>query len=929
MSFAHHARLIWIMIICMAMFSCSSAPESPRQDASEIRKQWKKSAEIASLKASKSYDILHKKLQSHYNSHKTAGNRLGELYGALDLGDFYTYGLINYTKALYYYNLSKTMNAEVEGLVTHGNEYYFDGKSVDFFITEGSHTYRRDYDYQRIQKHIAKKMRWIVKILESNLGGAATVFDPDRKEEFLKFGFSRAGDLVNAIRGIDERLPPELFNEFRTKLLREAGNYFKRQPSLEPEEKDFFLHYTIARTLVKSFDVTVLPDQQIKDINNHISAALRSDLTEKNPWPQAYLYYIKTVCAARLLSYDTSIQAYGHMQGLVEKINQIMQDEENAKQYITNMAMAKGAFGVAAMVASAFIGGGYGYGSDMASNVGINVLASGFNDAMLIRRKYAFVGESEYSRNLNVLLNMDEQLLLFDALGAAFHRNGNKEKSVFFNREAINIINHMRSTIATEKHRITFARQKDRIFNRLIDDLVAENEISEAFRYSENARSRAFIDLLASKPGIRYKNSQIQNYISNARANQLYYDQLRKQINISESQALYLNNQTRGLQIASDGDSNENRVQDEASQSDYGINDMDEISSLVTVQNVTIDEIRNLLPKNYQLIEFYISENTVYTWIVDRNHQLLLRLNTPGSKITERCLALRQMIRSPDNTNIESEAVISLARALYADLFKPLRPHLAGNKVFIVPHRSLHFLPFDVLHDGKQFLVERFSFSYLPTAAALRFLKNKNSRLQSALVFGNPATDDAITLPPLEWAEKEALEISRYFTPYKLLTRADATKTRFLTLANKFDVVHFACHASMDPSKPMNSKLYLAKDSSQNGYLTLADLYAVKMNAALVVLSACETGLAQLETGDELIGLVRGFFFAGTRSIVASLWRVNDEATMMLMLSFYKNIKTKIPPSEALRNAKIDLLKSNRHTHPFFWSSFNFYGVDL
>jgi CHAT domain-containing protein len=87
--------------------------------------------------------------------------------------------------------------------------------------------------------------------------------------------------------------------------------------------------------------------------------------------------------------------------------------------------------------------------------------------------------------------------------------------------------------------------------------------------------------------------------------------------------------------------------------------------------------------------------------------------------------------------------------------------------------------------------------------------------------------------------------------------------------------------------------------------------------------------LAQLATGDELIGLVRGFFFAGTRSIVASLWRVNDEATMMLMLSFYKNIKTKIPPSEALRNAKIDLLKSNRHTHPFFWSSFNFYGVDL
>jgi len=287
------------------------------------------------------------------------------------------------------------------------------------------------------------------------------------------------------------------------------------------------------------------------------------------------------------------------------------------------------------------------------------------------------------------------------------------------------------------------------------------------------------------------------------------------------------------------------------------------------------------------------------------------------------------MIRSPDITNIEYTAVKDLARVLYTDLFKPLRPHLKGNKVFIVPHRSLHFLPFDVLHDGKHFLVEKFSFSYLPSAAAMRFLKNKNSRFQSALVFGNPATDDAISLPPLEWAEKEALEIGRHFTPCQVLTRAEATKTRFLSLANKFDVVHFAGHASMDPLKPMNSRLYLAKDPTQNGLLTLADLYALKMNASLVVLSACETGLAQLETGDELIGLVRGFFFAGTRSIVASLWRVNDEATMLLMLSFYKNIKAKIPPSEALRNAKIDLLKSTNHTHPFFWSAFNFYGVDL
>jgi len=129
------------------------------------------------------------------------------------------------------------------------------------------------------------------------------------------------------------------------------------------------------------------------------------------------------------------------------------------------------------------------------------------------------------------------------------------------------------------------------------------------------------------------------------------------------------------------------------------------------------------------------------------------------------------------------------------------------------------------------------------------------------------------------------------------------------------DVLHLACHAQFRSDNPLFSSLRLGE-----GWLTVRDTYSLKLNCGLVTLSACETGINAVAPGDELIGLARGFFSAGSPTVLLSLWTVDDEATAELMSEFYSQLKTTNSPAASLRAAQIKLLK--QRPHPFFWSPF-------
>ena len=147
----------------------------------------------------------------------------------------------------------------------------------------------------------------------------------------------------------------------------------------------------------------------------------------------------------------------------------------------------------------------------------------------------------------------------------------------------------------------------------------------------------------------------------------------------------------------------------------------------------------------------------------------------------------------------------------------------------------------------------------------------------------------------------------------------------------QYRIVHFATHAVSDSEHPERSGLVLSlfdrRGQPQNGFLGLEQIYGLKLPADLVVLSACDTGLGQEIEGEGLVGLVRGFMYAGATRVVASLWSVDDEVTAQLMAHLYKSLEQdKLSPAAALRAAQLEVLKENRWSPPYYWAGFQVEG---
>ncbi len=267
--------------------------------------------------------------------------------------------------------------------------------------------------------------------------------------------------------------------------------------------------------------------------------------------------------------------------------------------------------------------------------------------------------------------------------------------------------------------------------------------------------------------------------------------------------------------------------------------------------------------------------------------------------------------------NLDSlrNGINSCLRALWQALVAPLEADLAGvERLVVVPHGPLHGLPFHAFHDGSQYLAERFTVSYAPSAAVFQRC------LRASVPPGGRALALAIEDPRLPWAGREIETVTRAWPNGRLLSGERATIRALKRRAGSFDVLHLATHAVFRADNPSFSCVKLS-----DGWLTVADLGELARGAQLVTLSACETGLSGLAVGDEVLGLTRAILGAGCTTIVASLWPVNDETTATLMEGFYSRVRGGAEPAEALRGAMLDLRAAA--DHPFFWAPFMVVGA--
>jgi CHAT domain-containing protein len=204
------------------------------------------------------------------------------------------------------------------------------------------------------------------------------------------------------------------------------------------------------------------------------------------------------------------------------------------------------------------------------------------------------------------------------------------------------------------------------------------------------------------------------------------------------------------------------------------------------------------------------------------------------------------------------------------------------------------------------------------------------------IAFGDPVyespwsvTFSGVKLRRLEYSGEEVNKIASLFKQgnSEIYLRGEATEENVKKDGNlaRFNYLHFASHGYIDENKPDLSSLVLTKseNSAEDGLLQSTEIFNLKLKTDLVVLSACQTGLGKLVRGEGIIGLTRAFMYAGTPSVLVSLWSVSDNSTATLMEEFYRNlIRSGLYKTDALRKAQLTLMSDEKSAHPFYWAPF-------
>lgn len=354
-----------------------------------------------------------------------------------------------------------------------------------------------------------------------------------------------------------------------------------------------------------------------------------------------------------------------------------------------------------------------------------------------------------------------------------------------------------------------------------------------------------------------------------------------------------------------------------------------ERAGLADVPPVALEELRPLLEPDTALLEFFRVRQRIYAALISvrgleivpltlasRIEQLLRLLQFQLSKFSLGAAYVREA--SPHLLR----PVQAHLRELDAELLAPLRSRLTARKLVIVPHELLHSVPFHALWDGERYLLDSLAVSYAPSASVYVHCRRRvpaaapesNPPANSgALILGVPDAQAPCILDELQ-AVAAALPGARLF----IGARAGAGVLREHGPHSR--IIHIATHGYFRQDNPLFSGIRLG-----DGYLNLHDLYSLQLPAELIALSGCSTGLHAIAAGDELLGLSRGLLHAGARTLLLSMWDVNDRSTATLMGDFYNHFNDLQDPAEALRRAMLSLREA--YPHPYYWAPFILYGA--
>ncbi len=362
------------------------------------------------------------------------------------------------------------------------------------------------------------------------------------------------------------------------------------------------------------------------------------------------------------------------------------------------------------------------------------------------------------------------------------------------------------------------------------------------------------------------------------------------------------------------------------------IQDQDQAYGRLQVRPKTFSKVQKSLPEGTVLVQLFPSESHLYLFVATRDALKVRRVDVRGDELTDLIHQFRQQVSAFSRTadgktpfKLEDDpALATCLKTLSAYFIAPLAEDLKGKKVVaFVPTGVLSYFPFQALQYGQGYLVQSMEVVTLVKASDLDQLHQAPGESGgSLLALGDPDGT-------LKAARQEVVSLHELFPEGNAWVGQEATTERLKSLGPGISYVHLATHGILNTRDPLQSYLLVAATGSHSNRLTVNEIAGLDLEGVQVVtLSACSTALAERSpgVGTELTSLADAFSYAGSPTLVASLWKVADQPTRELMVAFYQGLKTGLGRGQALRQAQVSLLEQPRYAHPFYWAPFTLMG---
>jgi len=540
--------------------------------------------------------------------------------------------------------------------------------------------------------------------------------------------------------------------------------------------------------------------------------------------------------------------------------------------------------------------------------------------------------------------------------------------------EALDLVDSVRTNMDSRQSRMDIAATNRSYYETAIDVAMRLHDFARAFEISERARARGLVDLIAEAQ-IDLRQGVDPDLLARERQVQELLDAKHARLT-----RLLAGNRTAASEASARREIDELLKRYQEVETEVRVKSP-QYAALTQPKPLSLAGIQGLLPDaETRLMEFWLGEKQSYAWLVSRTDCQGFTL--PGRAAVEMLArrayaALNARNERPDKNRDETlaqrerrlgaarEEFAQSAASLSSQLLAPMAQGLAGRRLWIVADGALAYLPFAALPapGSGMPLVKEHEIVSLPSASVLAAVREQQAGRHAAdrtvAVFADPvfrasdervagpktaAIDDVVAraaaesgmadLPRLYFSRQEAEAIRKLTPANQILSALDFDASRAAAKKPELDryrVLHFATHGLLDSRHPELSGIVLSmvdrNGIPQDGFLRLHEIYNLKLNADLVVLSGCQTALGEDVRSEGIIGLTRGFMYAGSPQVLASLWSIRDRATADLMGRFYDGLlRRHLTPAAALRSAQLSMMQDARWSDPYYWAAFTLQG---